>query len=101
MEKLYRYEYDRSTEHYIGSINPILHEFEVLNHTPKGLFIKISRKKRFILNSAKNKYAYATPELAMKGFINRQHNMIKILQRQIDIAKAYIIHCENYKLKEA
>ena len=101
MEKLYRYEYDNTVENALDRINLVLHEFEVVKTTDKGVFISIHGKKRFVLTAANNKFAYSTPELAMEGFITRKKNEISILKQRIKVAEAYLRYCDNFKLQEA
>jgi len=90
MNKLYRYEYNTQCENLLDDIRPMLWEFEIIRHTPKGCFIQVGQKTKFVLNSAKNRYAYETVDLAKEAFIRRKRNEIAILKNRIKVAEAYL-----------
>jgi len=74
----------------LDDVNPILWEFDIIKYTPKGCFIQVGRKRKFVLKDAKNRYAYETPTLAKDGFIRRKKNEIAILKQRIKVAEAYL-----------
>lgn len=111
MEYLYRY-YDRSYVSFGGiSIDgdalpgrPItkveLEKYKVIKYTPKGVWIaledyipyddEITQDKqytKFVLLTAKKKFACPTIEEALESFKARKKRQIKILNEQLDRAK--------------
>ena len=89
-ELLYRYEYNYHCEDPLECVEPILWEFEVIKYTPKGCFIQVGRKKRFILKHASKHWAHPSAELAMEGFRRRKKVEISILKQRIKVAEAYL-----------
>ena len=76
----------------------VLESYEVSHYTPKGVWIFMEssifalneedRQKRFILLSAKKKFAHKTKEEALESFIERKKAQIGILKQQLDMAEA-------------
>lgn len=76
MKKVYRYEIDKSTEE-VEKL--FLTEIEITKETPKGYRVG----KKF---SLKNGYYSESKEIALKNFIIKKNNQIKILKSQISSA---------------
>lgn len=59
----------------------------VQRHTPKGVWIirqdAWCNKERFVLNNARKRWAYPTPELALQSFIARKQKQKTILTSQL------------------
>ena len=93
--KLYRYEYNRQTENPLDKVEPVLLDFEIKRTTKKGCFITVYRKDVFVLSSAKNRFAYPSPEEAKQGFIRRKKSELTILKQRIQLAEAYLKYFET------
>lgn len=87
----YRYEY-------WGSLMVL--EFEVIKHTPKGVWLDTSavtkNPKKFVLNSGEKRYAYPTPELAWRSFRFRKRAQVSILRQQLANADAALNCAESH-----
>ena len=59
-------------------------EFEVTKNTPKGVWISVYGKKKFILLYATKKYACATKEEALYALLRRKQIYQKRLQETLD-----------------
>jgi len=70
----------------MGKSIPSIHisTFEVVKHTPKGVWIEIpwAKKRKFILNRSRKKYASPTKELAWESFLARKKKQLSILSYQ-------------------
>jgi len=84
-----------------------LDKYEVSHHTPKGTWIYIyhyglypltdeDRPKKFILASARKKFACPTKEEAWKSFRERKKAQIRILRSQLEQAEAALHMAETY-----
>lgn len=65
-------------------------KYEVISHTPKGLWIKDTstwKMRRFILNDAVKKFAHPTLPLAEKSFRARKARQIKIHMARVQSAR--------------
>jgi hypothetical protein len=68
-------------------------EFHVVKHTPKGVWLIRSNgwgHKRFVLHTAKKRFACATKELAKESYIARKNKQIRIYQYRIQEAEHHI-----------
>lgn len=74
--------------------------FEVLKHTPKGVWINGPLGKKFVLASARRRYANATEAAAFSSFIARKKKQIRILERQMQNALRMIVLAKG-RLEEA
>ena len=61
--------------------------YPVLRRTPKGVWIRYALQEKFILDTAKKKFAHSTPELALESFIARKTRQIKLLESQMSKAR--------------
>lgn len=96
MEKYYRYTDIQSTYPIIR-----LEEFEVIKHTPCGVWIKLwANKKKFILNNTHKKWACPTIELAKESFIKRKEKQYKIYKARADHVKLVLDNITDGKWQE-
>lgn len=82
--KRYSYIIDADLDMY-GTTPPRLEfrEYPIIKRTPKGAWIDIYGKKRFVLLTARKKFACDTREDAIRSFIARKERQIRILNRQL------------------
>jgi hypothetical protein len=67
--------------------------YEIKRVTPKGCWIEdYHGHERFVLDSARKKWAYPTEELARESFIARKEWQIHHLNRQLEHAQAALKH---------
>lgn len=82
----------------IGNVKIELEKFKVVKLTPRGLWLSrmyINWKgeeetltdKKFILLDSRKKFAHPTKEEALESFIQRKASQVKIVKRQLDVAK--------------
>lgn len=89
-EMLYRYEMMRYSLGVDEWDNPIpgcrvdvsLHDYPIVKRTPKGAWIDIYGRRRFVLLSARKQFACETPEQAARSFVARKQRQLRILQEQ-------------------
>ena len=72
------------------SVKVSLRKFSVIKKTPKGVWIDIFLGKRFVLSSARKRYACQTVEEAKDSFIARKNRQIHILGNRIKHAEEAI-----------
>lgn len=60
-----------------------LREFDVIKHTPKGVWIYVGWGKRFVLASATKQFACPTKEAAMVSFIARKRRQKGIYEARL------------------
>lgn len=84
MEIYYRY-WDQLTT---NGIYVYRTEYIVEKHTSKGVWINDFGHRRFVLNSARKRFAHPTKEEALESFRARKKRQIKILTRQLERARA-------------
>lgn len=105
MDKEYLYRYDESTisrgldqwedplPGYVLKLH--LEQFEILKRTPKGAWIRrykfklfgSSKNKRFVLLTARKKFACPTKDEALESFKARKRRQIEILEHRLKKAK--------------
>jgi hypothetical protein len=106
---LYRYQeqsysngvdqFDDSLPSYQLKVN--LHKYQIIKETPKGVWIKRNYiKDKFILLTAKKKFACRTKEEALESFIARKNRQIEILSGQLEIAKLAKKYAENGQIEK-
>ena len=107
-EKFYRYEdkleysWDYEFEIVTSSIVVItLLEFDVIKHTPCGVWLSVYGTKKFVKTKARKRWACPTKKEAMESFLARKNKQKRLLEGQIDrVEKAlYLakIQMENEK----
>jgi hypothetical protein len=91
--------YDEFTDRSTGSVIEVeLKEYEVLRHTPKGVWINASpfrsstslkdlADEKFVLLSARKRFAHPTRKEAMTSFLARKKAQIRIYEARISRAK--------------
>ena len=84
--KYYRYDSTQTT----NGVSVWLQTHQVIKQTPKGTWIDVYGKKRFILKSARKHYTCETIELAKESFIARKNRQIRILKHQLRNAQLAI-----------
>lgn len=67
-----------------------LHKYPLLKETPKGGWIDIYGTRKFVLLTARKKFAVPTIEQAKESFIARKNAQIRHNQKRIDDAKQAI-----------
>lgn len=71
------------------------HEFRVIKHTPKGVWLDVYGRKRFVLNTSRKRYAHASIDEARASFIRRKECQIGILMVRVGNARAAIRHIKE------
>lgn len=81
---LYRYHNDHDVM--------VLETFNVLKRTPRGAWIYDTdrRKRRFILDDSKKRFAYPTKDEAKTSFLARKARQVGILEAQLKNIRASI-----------
>lgn len=65
-----------------------LRKYRIIKHTSKGVWIRCGpNKKKFVLSSARKRYAWPTRREALISFKARKRRQIEILHAQLDRAK--------------
>lgn len=102
---LYRYEaksyasFDSETEIiYRGSMYLHLTQYEIIKYTPKGAWIKCNGRKRFVLLTARKKFACRNKKDALVSLLYRKRRQASIISSNLNNVKQAISICEN-KLK--
>ncbi len=82
---VYRYDEVLHGDGYSTYVRIYLSKYPIIKKTPNGIWIDIlfGRKKKFILLSARKKYACLTPEEALVSFKARKNRQIGILNSQL------------------
>jgi len=92
---LYRYDYtayfngayDMNGEMYrVGPPKPVIHcdKFRIVKVTPKGNWIDVHGKRKFVLGTAQKQYACRTQEEALVSFKARKERHLSILQQKMN-----------------
>lgn len=68
------------------SVAVYLHTYKVLKHTRRGVWLDNYNAKRFVLSTARKRFACPTIEEAKQSFIARKRRQAHILQRQVEHA---------------
>ena len=63
-------------------------EYVVLRETPKGVWLSVYGKEKFVLNGDGRRYAHPTKEAALASYRIRKQRQVQHLARQHDHAKA-------------
>jgi hypothetical protein len=90
-----------------GSTSIVLHEYEVARTTPKGVWLRIGfygdfaaldAHERFVLTSARKRFACPTKREAMDSFIARKKKEIRIYTARIERARGDLRAAESVTL---
>ena len=71
--------------------------FPVVKETPKGCWIDVYGKRKFVLNDSTKRYAYPTKELALQSFIARKRRQAGILRAQLKNAEGLLAYASALK----
>jgi len=74
-------------EYYTTGPRLRLLEYEVLRHTPKGVWLRDGCDERWVGRAAKRRLAYPTKEEALQSFAARKRRQIEILKGQLNRAE--------------
>ena len=85
-QQYFRYE-DKPTSLSVLGVELVLYSFLVQKETPKGVWLSVWSQKKFVLTSAKRKYAYPTKELALASFIIRKKRQLGYLNASLTQAE--------------
>jgi hypothetical protein len=77
-----------------------LYSYRVIRETSKGVWINDYGKDRFVLLTARKKFACRTKEEALESFIARKNRQIKILSLQLEKAKLAKKYAENKQIEK-
>lgn len=79
-----------------GSTEIHLHEFTVVKHTPKGVWLTAGYgDRRFVLKDAYKRFACPTKEEAFESFLARKKREIKIYKARIASAERALTAAEK------
>lgn len=70
-----------------GGVEVISLRYRAIKHTPKGVWLDVCGDKRFVLKSAKKRFACPTKLDALESFLARKNRQIAICQWRIDDAR--------------
>jgi len=96
-EYLYRYEdatysggFDEYGDYIPGSsiLKVELREYGIIKRTPKGAWIDYYGDKKFVLLTARKKFACNTIEEAKESFVARKNRQLQILEAQLNKCKS-------------
>lgn len=74
------------------------HEYEIIKKTPKGAWIKMFMDKpKFVLLTARKRFACPTKEEALDSMIARKKAYIKILDKKMAYTNHVLRRCEEEK----
>jgi hypothetical protein len=102
MDKLYRYEdaiYSGGVDEWDnplpGYVRVKLVELEVVKVTPKGVWINRARCKKFVLLTARKRYAAPSKEEALKDFLARKNRQLSILKNRVANVEGAILQVQH------
>lgn len=82
-----------------------LTEYEIVKRTPKGAWIRYplfslyEDEKKFVLLTARKKFACETKEEALKSFAARKNRQIAILEAKLKVAKEALQRANHMLIK--
>jgi hypothetical protein len=88
LEVWYRYDDD-----YDGNV--LCTKYEVLKHTPKGVWLKFGNNDKFVLKGARKRFACPDKDSALESFIARKYSQRKIVRRQVDRVEKAILSAQT------
>jgi hypothetical protein len=80
-----------------GSVDVVLDEYRVISHTQKGYWIDNFGKKKFVLGTARKKFAHLNKKDAKESFIARKQKQYKIYSSRIQSVLKALKAVEKYK----
>lgn len=63
------------------------YHFTVARRTPKGVWLKVWGKEKFVLDTGQKRFAYPTIKEARASFIARKKRHIRLLSAQLNAAE--------------
>lgn len=78
-----------------GSMHIVLRKFPVLKRTPKGVWIDVWGTKKFVLESARKRYATASLTSAKESFIARKERQLGIHESRAACAREALRKAEK------
>lgn len=72
-----------------------LTKYPIVSITPKGYWIKVLNKQKWVSNSAKSRFAYPTEHEAYENFKFRTKKAIRILKGKLSEAQVYLNMAED------
>ena len=96
---LYRYVDDWQGDDYAPEAKPTMLDYTIEKLTPKGCWVRDENaggfnpdtkkwgKLRFVLSESTKRFAYPTPEEALKAYIARKNRQIKLLSGKLQWAE--------------
>jgi hypothetical protein len=73
---------------------PTIQELPVVKHTPQGVILNFYGEHKFVLNSARRRWAYPTKELALDSYIQRKRKQMRHGENTVAHAKAMLFQAE-------
>lgn len=98
--KLFRYVDNLGYELFVDGTELELKEYLIVKETPKGNWIREHGKPKFVLKGDGKRFAHETKEMALKSFICRKKNQIRINNEMIERAKHSLSIAEGMKKTE-
>lgn len=78
-----------------GRVEVTLTKFPIIKYTPKGAWIDLYGDKKFVLRTARKRYACPTKEEAKESFLARKAKQIRIYKAKIRRAELAITRIEH------
>ena len=82
-----------------------LHRYPVIKYTPKGVWVNVYGRKRFVLLSARKKFACKDLDEALESFLARKRRYLSILSSKTQATQMMMRMAESrheyYKRREA
>lgn len=72
-----------------------LEAYTIISHTPKGFWIRYFLRRRFVLNTARKRFACLTIEDARESYIARKKAQARIYKARLHIAEKILAHVES------
>ena len=101
---MYRYEDKRCAAYdpWSDTLGPshvkvYLHEYPIINYTPKGVWINDYGNRKFVLSSGRKRFAHPTKEEAKASFIARKIRQAEIYRARVQDAETAIQIIEGTK----
>ena len=87
---------DYEPSSYSSHVRVVLRKYPILRHTPKGVWLGWSEyDRRFVLKSARKRFACPTIEEAKESFLARKRRQISIYEARLRDAREAVVLIEN------
>lgn len=84
-----------------GTTEVIRHAYPVIRETPRGWWLDLGHRRRFVLRGAHRRFACTTDAAARASFFARKDKQIEILRAQIRCAQRAIRALETLPAESA